>query len=232
MTILCCDTSTEYAVFALADRAGSVIASLAFAHERDLSRRFFASLDSLLGGAGIRFDTLSALAVGIGPGSFTGVRVAVSTMRTLAQVKKLPLVGFGTLECYALGAAGGLLENALIVPILPSRRGEVYAAVYQGGKELQHPFVATYDQLAERLAGLEGEGIVLCGATAQLPPPLDGYTQMEITSPPAEAMALLAARELEEDRLADPFSLNPLYVAPPAISQHMKESPPGGGKPD
>ena len=220
MTILCCDTGTEYAVFALANEKGALLASHEFRHQRELSTRFFAALDTLFQAAGSSLAKVDALAVGIGPGSFTGVRVAVTTMRMLAQVRGLPLVGFGTLECYAVEAAAGTPENARIVSVLPSRRGEVYAAVYQGGKEGKAPFVASYDQLAQDLAGL-GEGpIVLCGATGSLPEPFAAYAHLEMAAPPVQAMAFLAARALAAGCLADPFSLNPLYIAPPAISQH------------
>ena len=128
MTFLAMDTGGDYAVLALADEAGALKAARVFEGRRTLSRRLLGEVDGLLAGEGMTLADVSALAVGIGPGSFTGVRVGVTTAKTLAQVTGKPLVGVPTLDAYAW--AWGEDVPTLVV-LLPSRRGEVYAAVYK-----------------------------------------------------------------------------------------------------
>lgn len=220
--ILCCDTGTDFAVFALAGENGELLAELTLHHGRDLSRRFFGALDSLLVSGGISLEQVDAFAAGVGPGSFTGVRVAVATLKTLAQVAGKPLVGIGTLDIYAGALAGSVPDNACIVAVLPSRKGEVYAAAYDSaGRPLQPPMVAAHEQFKQLLSSLgEKHQVALCGAVSALPGPLPVSIGMEISSPLAAPFARLANRALRANPHADPAGVAPLYVAPPAISQH------------
>lgn len=222
MTILCCDTSTDYAVFALADQEGQLLASLAVRHGRELSRRFFDALDLLFRAAGSSLGEVDVLAAGLGPGSFTGVRVAVTTFATMAQATGKRLVGVGTLDAYGMAVSAGLPEDSRVVAVLPSRKEEVYAAVYAGGGALaEGPLVATHDELKELVGRLAGRGpLALCGAVPALPRSLLTSPHIAIPHPPAYSLALLAALCVREGRFADPLAFTPLYLAPPAISQH------------
>jgi tRNA threonylcarbamoyladenosine biosynthesis protein TsaB len=113
MLILAFDTATDVATSALvAD--GEVLA------ER-MSRAvtLLEDVDALLRQAGSRTRELEALAVGIGPGSFTGVRIGLSTARGLALALGLPVAGVSTLDALAAGAPGAL-------PVIDARRREVF----------------------------------------------------------------------------------------------------------
>ena len=213
MTFLLMDTSGTYCVLALADEAdGTVQAVSIFEGRRTLSRRLMGEIDSLLTRNGLTLPNLSALAVGLGPGSFTGVRVGVTTAKTLAQVTGKPLVGIGTLDAYAAvwSAPGG----TRLVPVLPSRKGEVYAAKYQNGECVEAPVAESVDTLAERLTKMGG--VTVCGQSALLPE----WAGPGLAQPwtPPEGMARLAARRLTEGDTDDPLSLVPLYVVAPSIS--------------
>lgn len=212
MTFLAFDTSGEMCVLALAeDETGAVRAVSIFEGKRTLSRRLLGELDSLLRNNGLTLEDLTAFAVGLGPGSFTGVRVGVTTAKTLAQVAGKPLVGVGTLDAYAEGWAGGGLT---VVPVLPSRRGEVYAGVYRDGAAIEPPFAARIDDMAGRLQAL-GNPIV-CGQPF-LVSDRHGPSLTQLWTPP-EGLARLAARRLAAGDTDDLFSLVPLYVVPPSIS--------------
>lgn len=220
--ILCCDTSTDFAVFALAGESGELLAEVTLRHGRELSRRFFGALDSLFLAGGSSLEHIDAFAVGVGPGSFTGVRVAVATLKTLAQVAGKPLVGIGTLDIYAGLLAGSLPEDAWIVAVLPSRRGEVYASIYNAqGQAQQGPSVATHEQLSRLIGELqESHPLALCGAVSGLPQPPACSLVLDVPSPPAGSFARLAAAAVKRGAPAEPASIVPVYAAPPAISQH------------
>jgi len=87
----------------------------------------------LLGRAGLDFSDLERIAVGVGPGTFTGLRIGLATARALAQARRIPLVGVSTPAALALGAWDATLRagRELVVPVIDARRGEVFAAGWQ-----------------------------------------------------------------------------------------------------
>jgi tRNA threonylcarbamoyladenosine biosynthesis protein TsaB len=113
MLILAFDTATDVATSALVEDAEVL-------GER-VSRAvtLLEDVDALLRQAGAHTGDVEALAVGIGPGSFTGVRVGLATARGLALALDVPVAGVSTLEALAAGAPGA-------VPVIDARRGEVF----------------------------------------------------------------------------------------------------------
>jgi tRNA threonylcarbamoyladenosine biosynthesis protein TsaB len=86
---------------------------------------------ALLDEAGVDFAQLDRLAVGVGPGTFTGLRIGVATARALAQAHELPLVGVSTLRSLAAGAE--IDSGAATLAVLDARRGEAFAAAWAPG---------------------------------------------------------------------------------------------------
>ena len=213
MTFLLMDTSGTYCVLALADEAdGTVLAASVFEGRRTLSRRLMGEIDGLLTRNGLALGELSGLAVGLGPGSFTGVRVGVTTAKMLAQVTGKPLVGVGTLDAYAaVWAASG---ETRLVPVLPSRKGEVYTAVYQNGECVEAPFAEDVDTLTGRLT--QRGDVTVCGQSSLLTH-WGGPSLTQLWTPP-EGLARLAAVRLSAGDTDAPMSLVPLYVVAPSIS--------------
>lgn len=213
MTFLLMDTGGAMCVLGLAEEeTGVVCAVRVFEGRRSLSRRLMGEIDTLLSAEGLALEDVSAFAVGVGPGSFTGVRVGVTTARTLAQVTGKPLVGIGTLDAYA--AAWQSAGEDVLIPVLPSRRGEVYAAVYQDGACRDAPFAAALDALTTRLFSLPNS--IAMGEPGLLP----GWTGRALRQPwtPPDGLARLAAARLTSGACDDPLGLLPLYVVPPSIS--------------
>jgi tRNA threonylcarbamoyladenosine biosynthesis protein TsaB len=113
------------------------------AHSRDLLRRAHECLER----AGIRFADLDAVAVGAGPGTFTGLRVGIATARAIAAANGVELRPVSSLAALARG-----IDADERLPLIDARRGELFAALYDGaGRELVAPFVAPPEAVVERV---------------------------------------------------------------------------------
>ena len=160
-------------------------------------------------------ESVDALAAGIGPGSFTGLRVGLAAVKALAYARKLPLAGASSLRALALGARR---PADLLVPTLPARRGELYACALRGG-ELVMP--ETVLRAADFAAWVPAGAVVLGpGARANGLPVLD-----EPRAPPAWAVAELSAHALRGagyDEAAC-FALSPNYLQPSAPEVALRE---------
>ena len=96
--------------------------------------------------AGVGWHDLDAVAVGVGPGTFTGLRIGVATARALATAAELPLRRVSSLAALAAG-----IDAPLKLPLIDARRGEVFAALFDGDRELWPPFAASPEALIARL---------------------------------------------------------------------------------
>jgi tRNA threonylcarbamoyladenosine biosynthesis protein TsaB len=92
------------------------------------------------------WSVVERLCVGVGPGGFTGLRLGIATARALAQALDLPLVPVSSLDALAAPHAG------VVAALIDARRGEVYAAVYEGGKRTREPVAIDPDTFAHELA--------------------------------------------------------------------------------
>jgi tRNA threonylcarbamoyladenosine biosynthesis protein TsaB len=101
---------------------------------------------------GIDWGDVQRIAVGIGPGGFTGLRIGIATARALSQGHGIPLAGVGSLEALAAGAS----SDDPVAAVIDARRGEAFAGVWQGGRTLMPPAALAPGELARRLAALEG----------------------------------------------------------------------------
>jgi tRNA threonylcarbamoyladenosine biosynthesis protein TsaB len=172
--------------------------------------------------AGVSWDDLDRLAVGVGPGGFTGLRIGIATARALAQGRGLPLVPVSSLAALAAGATPAAVANGaplpLIAAVIDARRGEVFAAVHRGDHTVVGPAALAPSDLADRLLGLDepvqavGDGAVrfreeLEGAGVAVP--ADGSSVHRIgagplcrlgaVGEPAEREALLPDYQREPD---------------------------------
>jgi tRNA threonylcarbamoyladenosine biosynthesis protein TsaB len=117
--------------------------------------------EAVLADAGLDWDAVTRLAVGVGPGGFTGLRIGIAAARALAQARAIELVPVGTLEALAAGARDG--HDGPVLAVLDARRGEAFAAAWgAAGARLLEPVALAPQALAAAAAGL-GLGALAAG---------------------------------------------------------------------
>ena len=128
--------------------------------------RLLALVEEALDGACVAWEDVERIAVGVGPGGFTGLRHGIATARALAQGRGLPLTAVSSLEALARGAEPEAGDRAVLA-VIDARRGEVFAAAWQGRERLLEPAAVDPARLAAglgagRLAGplAAGDGAV------------------------------------------------------------------------
>jgi tRNA threonylcarbamoyladenosine biosynthesis protein TsaB len=110
------------------------------------ARELMPGVARLLADAGLSYRDLGAIAVGVGPGTFTGLRIGVTTARALAHAGGIPVHPVSS-----LAALAEEIEAHHRLPLIDAKRGELFAALYGGETELWPPFAATPAQLIERV---------------------------------------------------------------------------------
>jgi tRNA threonylcarbamoyladenosine biosynthesis protein TsaB len=169
---------------------------------------------------------IEAIAVGVGPGSFTGLRIGVAAARALSQALAKPVFSVGTLAALAGGIGGrGGDGDRLRLAILDARRGQAFAALYEsGGEEVWPPTVTTPDELADRVATLSqsplaaGSGAIrfrteLEVAGAEVPPESDSAHRLS-----ARHVCFLA----EAGKPSPPESVQPIYLRAPDAERWLE----------
>jgi tRNA threonylcarbamoyl adenosine modification protein YeaZ len=199
MVVLALDTTTSSGSCALV-RDDRLVREEASDQSRPQAARLPGELAAMLEREGVALSEVDALAVGIGPGSFTGLRVGIATMQGLAMALKRPLFGVSAFDALASIAWGGSGVNSepdpphvqrngqpdaslvrgagaakrtrheglYIATWVDAWRGEVYAALYQDGREIEPPTVDLPEHLLRTFAGLQilftGDGAAICRA--------------------------------------------------------------------
>jgi tRNA threonylcarbamoyladenosine biosynthesis protein TsaB len=205
--VLAIDSALEIASAAVA-APGALLAARSLAGERSADR-LLALLDAALAESRLRLADLAAIAVARGPGSFTGVRIALATALGLHQATGLPLVAASTLELLARQAPETARRVGVAVDAL---RGEWYAQIFERGPEGIRPFGGPEIRATEGLARLE---VDLWIGEARALPAL-GALGVETLAGGALAPALALAAA--SGALGEPATQvpAPLYLRPPA----------------
>ncbi|WP_224753888.1 tRNA (adenosine(37)-N6)-threonylcarbamoyltransferase complex dimerization subunit type 1 TsaB [Paenibacillus terricola] len=176
------DTSTAAMAMAIV-RGDEVLGEVQSMAERNHSVEVVSKLKALMADCGVTADTLDGIAVGRGPGSYTGMRIGVTVAKTLAWAWNKPIVGVSSLEALAYGSVSAEADGSehWYVPLMDARRGQVYTAAWAAGGEINTTWVRFapdairlmadwVDELADRASAYsefhEDEGsltIVVCG---------------------------------------------------------------------
>ena len=110
------------------------------------ARELLPAAVAVMAEGGLSFAELDAIGVGVGPGSFTGLRIGIATARALATGAAIELRPVSSLAALAAG-----IEEEPALPLMDAKRGEVFAALYERGEVLWPPFAASPEDVAERI---------------------------------------------------------------------------------
>jgi tRNA threonylcarbamoyladenosine biosynthesis protein TsaB len=219
MFVLGVDTATDHAVVgAAAD--GEVVREVSVDPGPDgrprHSELLLAEIERSVEAAG-GWPRIDRIAVGIGPGSFTGLRIGIATARALAQAQEIPLAPVGSLAALARGISEGAGEDGLALPVFDARRGEAFAALFRDSDELWAPFVAGPDEVAVRVPELDRTPLAAGDGALRFAAELEAAGAT--VAPPEDPVHRVAARHVcavgEAAVEAPADQIEPLYLRPP-----------------
>jgi len=219
MIILSVDSATPVAGVAIIDQ-NKILAENFLNTGNTHSEQLLPLVAQTLQGVKLTLKDIDGIAVSIGPGSFTGLRIGLATAKGLAQVGKIKLAAVPTLDALAQNLVG---TRGYICPILNARKSEVYTALYETrGSELNR--ISEYQALSpavlcQQLKELQqtvtflGDGVFAyrevissqMGEQAQWAP-------LHNMLPRASSLALLGLKKLSEGKTEDIFTLTPFYL--------------------
>lgn len=217
MIVLGIDTSGYANAVGVID-GDKVLADFTFEARTDSLEKIVANLDVALRSAGLTLKDVKGIGVGLGPGSWTGIRVGVTVAKILAFSADKPVAGVPTLEALAGGAGD---EAPLICPVISAGTGDmVYAAFYhaQDGSIIRtgEYYVGDVSGLAKMVkeptvfVGTEAEAYCRLISLALAPPGIS--VSAVAAAPSGSAVARLAAGRLEHGESDNVLALTPLYL--------------------
>jgi tRNA threonylcarbamoyladenosine biosynthesis protein TsaB len=219
MLILALETATERVSAALVSDA-EVRAAWHAETAGDLCRRFAPHIAELVERGDADFGEIDLIAVGLGPGSFTSLRIGLATAKAIAHSRDVPLVGISSLAAMAWQVRRRF--SGLLCPVLDARRGDLYAAGYQVADGAMHQLqseVAAKPQALAAALRQHGYPITFFGEMAPDQAraledlcPKDWKVVRDTVRPDAPCIAELGRLRFESDGGDDLASLRPIYV--------------------
>lgn len=220
MLILGIDTATDQVSVAIGGHEG-VLGSVSVARGRRHAETLAPAVDFLRRQTGIGLDELGVVAVDVGPGLFTGLRVGVATAKALAYALRVPMIGVPSLDLVAFPLR---LTSRLIVAAVDARRGELFYASYRpvpaGVQRVTPHQVGSPEDLASEIVAA-GEDCLLVGDGARrYADAFEGLGRVhiadqEMAHPSATSLVQLAHAQALREEFVNPWELEPLYLRKP-----------------
>lgn len=218
MKVLAIDTSTMMASCALLDEE-NLLGEFSLNQNMGHSENLVPMVKTLLDNLNLKVSDIDLYGVALGPGSFTGLRIGIATVKAFAHVYNKPIVGVSTLE----GLAFNVRASGVIVPIIDARKNRVYTGIYKWEdgylNNVEEPTVMEIDELLEHLKEnynniiVNGNGIYIhrekikdkLGDRVEFAPFIQNTCR-------AASIGELALLKREEGKLESYFSLVPEYI--------------------
>jgi tRNA threonylcarbamoyladenosine biosynthesis protein TsaB len=216
MIILAIDTSSETVSIALIEDQ-TIRAEFFLNTGLNHSRILLPTIQHIYNMAALTIDTTDLFACTVGPGSFTGLRIGVGTIKGMALATNKPIIGVSTLEALASNVQG---VSANICPIIDARRGQVYAAIYKIGANsiLQMVGEERLTDIHLFLRELDGETFFIGSGALKYADsikkilPTSVLASIEHSHIRASVVGLLGLKKFQEGKISDLLSLAPHYL--------------------
>jgi len=221
MKILAIDTSTMLGGIAITDDSLGLIAEVRLNVKSTHSERLMTEIDHVLTQAGLTLSDMDVFAVAIGPGSFTGLRIGLSTVKGLSYATGKPIVSVPTLEALAWNFP---YCNYPVCTMLDARKKEVYAALFlwdnNGFIRLIDEVAINVKELFKNVGSFSHERVIFTGEGVLLyrDKIIEGIGGKAILAPhekmiPSPAnVASLGIKKAQEGKFSEPISLVPFYI--------------------
>lgn len=220
---LALDTSSNTAASIALSHKGEILTELTWQSAQNHTVELIPNLAQLLQQAKVELNSIEAIFVAKGPGSFNGLRIGISTAKGLAFSLNIPLLGISTLETEAYPFA---CTGLPLCPIHKAGSEEIATAFYQQKYNhwhcLEKEHLTTLDALCQRIQ----QKTLFCG---EIPPEIVNEIQQNLGKraiipqtnilPRASFLAILGWQKLNKGEQDDPFTLQPLYLRPPHITK-------------
>jgi tRNA threonylcarbamoyladenosine biosynthesis protein TsaB len=218
LKVLAIDTSSPAGSVAIA-ADDHLVAELVLNVDYTHSRRLMRDVDLLLRAVGLTVKDLDGFALTLGPGSFTGLRIGVATVKGMAMVADKPVAGVVTLDALAQNLFGTACD---VWALIDARKGEVFASHYVPQSDRMAatgpPLLLTPEELAERAHGptlLLGSGVPLCEQLMR-----ERHGDLPVFAPRhlwqirGAVVAALGLEKLRAGAVEDLATFGPLYIRP------------------
>lgn len=216
MLLLSIDTSTRGCSVALHNEAG-LLANYELHTDKSSSAMLTTLVSNAVKDAGYTLQDLDAVVIAKGPGSYTGLRVGVSTAKGLCYALDKPLIAINTLEAMALQVRPFFSDEYLFCPMIDARRMEVYASVFDATMAIVEPTAAVILQQDSFQTLLNDHKVVFFGDGAAKCKPLFEqnanavFIQEEIR-PSARTVGKLGIHAFEKGDFVDVATFEPFYL--------------------
>lgn len=222
MNLLALDTATDTVSVAVHDGSG-IVASAVARGERRHAELLTPMVRDVVSRAGIALADVGAIAVDIGPGLFTGMRVGIATAKAMAEVLDVPVVPVSSLE--ALAHAMDVTEMDVVACVLDARRGEVYWSLARSSDraQLTEPRVGSPESCVADIAA-RGQSVAVVGSgmerhrevfADQLRLAVPAHTLGGPSEPTAESVAVLGHARAMRQMTSTVDEVVPLYLRAP-----------------
>ncbi|KAB3532423.1 tRNA (adenosine(37)-N6)-threonylcarbamoyltransferase complex dimerization subunit type 1 TsaB [Alkaliphilus pronyensis] len=230
MKLLAVDTSSIVATVAVMDE-DKLIAEAVINNQKNHSQRLMPLIKEVLDNSNLSPADIDVYAAALGPGSFTGLRIGITTVKAMAQAMNKPVVGISTLDSLAYNLP---FCNSYICPIIDAQRNNAYTALYiwdNNGIKLHNEHAILHiDELIKKIKTLQrttiflGDGInIFKDKLNENLGSLGVIAPSSVAIPRASSVAALAIKKAKAGELVSPEEIVPIYMRKSQAEKQFEE---------
>ncbi len=220
MLILGIDTATPQVSVAIGGHEG-VLAFTGSARGRQHAEVLTPAIEVTCRQARVELSEISVVAVDLGPGLFTGLRVGVAAAKAIAHALRVPMIGITSLDLVALPVR---FSSRLVIAAVDARRGEIFFALYRqvpgGMQRITEPRVGSPEDLASEIVARDQDSLLVGDGALRYREVFEPLAGVELADgslafPSASSLVHLAHSQALREQFVKPWELSPLYLRKP-----------------